>query len=382
MKKNKNWFTLIEVMIWILITSILIIAGFQALTAILVWKVKLIEETDIEQETFFFSQKLFEEIKKWGTLDYEEYFNRNVINKWLSTKYSSWHFVKASWFWNFWSWWIVWSNTFWDWFYYCRSWNWNIVWTWGCVTWKNNLSFRTWDNWWNFSWKQQRYWEYSFQFMDYNADYNNDGWDEDSDWFISWDSDDEVLDDAPELFKSWTWITELYLISWDKKRRTFFRWNVKLDPNRPASANCDFSNPKIPTWSGCLWTIQFLKLEWKDWWINHNKTWSWLYDWLVDTWLIDKSFTGWDEIVAWTRSMEKYWLDLFDDSINVKQFEILAYPNKDRNLAYNADNIEISPYVRLKITLTPSWKTKTKIKWKVPEFNFSTSINLTDIYSN
>jgi hypothetical protein len=60
--------------------------------------------------------------------------------------------------------------------------------------------------------------------------------------------------------------------------------------------------------------------------------------------------------------MEKYWLPLFDDSINVKKFEILAYPNKDRDLAYSASNIDMSPYVRVKIILTPSWKTKTKIK--------------------
>jgi hypothetical protein len=42
----------------------------------------------------------------------------------------------------------------------------------------------------------------------------------------------------------------------------------------------------------------------------------------------------------------------------------------------------MSPYVRVKIILTPSWKTKTKIKWKIPEFEFSTTINLTNIYSN
>jgi hypothetical protein len=33
------------------------------------------------------------------------------------------------------------------------------------------------------------------------------------------------------------------------------------------------------------------------------------------------------------------------------------------------------------MTLTPSWKVKKRIKWKVPEFNISTTINLTDIFS-
>jgi hypothetical protein len=35
----------------------------------------------------------------------------------------------------------------------------------------------------------------------------------------------------------------------------------------------------------------------------------------------------------------------------------------------------------LNMTLTPSRKVKKKIKWKVPEFNISTTINLTNIFS-
>jgi len=395
-KKNKNWFTLIEVLIGIFITSIMIIAAFQAFTAILVWKVRLIEDTDIQQESFFFSQKLFEAVKKWWTLDYEEYFNRKVMDSGLTwnSKYLSGHFNEASGFWNFWKDWDVWSdsNNYGNWFYYCLSWNWvwNKMWTGWCVEKNNSDSFfaLSGDKNKDYSWEPQRFWQYSFQFVDYNEDYNSDNWDQDSSTDsahrINWDWDDETLWDAPRLFESGTGITELYLISWDKKRRTFFRWNVKNDPKKPSNiVDCNFSNQKIPTWSGCLWTIEFLKLDWKDSGINHdNLTGSWLYDGLVDTWLIDKKFTWWEVIVAGTGSMDKYWLPLFDDSINVKKFEILAYPNKDRNLAYDALNADMSPYIRVKLLLTPSWKTKTKIKWKVPEFEFNTTINLTDIYSN
>ena len=66
---NKKWFTLIEIMIWMLISSMIIIIWFQALHAIMIWKVKLIESTNIEKESFSFMQKFFEEIKSGGLID-------------------------------------------------------------------------------------------------------------------------------------------------------------------------------------------------------------------------------------------------------------------------------------------------------------------------
>jgi hypothetical protein len=39
----------------------------------------LIERTNITKDVVYFTEKLFEEIKSGGTLDYEEYFNRKVV---------------------------------------------------------------------------------------------------------------------------------------------------------------------------------------------------------------------------------------------------------------------------------------------------------------
>ena len=368
--KNKKWFTLIETLLWILIASSIIIIGFEALNSITIWKVKLIESTDIEKETFKFSQKFFETVKKGWTLDYEEYFNRMVVNSWATTLYSSWHFARSTDFWNSWT-------VFWD-FYYCRSANWTKMWTW-CLEAQFNTSGQ------DQSGQKQRYWQYALQFIDYNSNYDNDLWDEDWDWNIKWDDDDEVLWVGPELFKTWSWSHELYLISADHKTRTIFRWTVRNDPNRPSSANCDFSNPKNPTWSGCLGTVEYLQLIWKDWWLNHQKSWTWYNDWVIDTWIISKDFV---ELVDWNSneivaswSLDKYYLSLFPNTINVKSFEVKAYPNADIEQSWQVTWIDVSPYIRIKMTLTPSWKTKKKIKWKVPEFNISTTINLNKIYS-
>lgn len=90
MKINKLWFSLIELLIAILIFGMVIMWWFYALSSVNIWKIKLIEKTDINKEAFYFSEKLFEEIKAWWVIDFEEYFNRFVV--WNVT--SSWHFLK------------------------------------------------------------------------------------------------------------------------------------------------------------------------------------------------------------------------------------------------------------------------------------------------
>lgn len=381
LQKNKNitWFTLVEILVWILIFSMVMVWWFQALSTITIWKIRLIQKTDIEKESFYFTEKFFEMIKKWGTLDYEEYFNRKVV--WTSS-YTSWHYLEKTWFWNFWVWWTIWWETYWAWFYYCRSIDWTSMWE----NWCYNNNFNTWLS---PDWEPQRYWEYSLQFIDYNSNYDWDSWnlwDEDWDWEIKWDDDDEYLWLWPNTFTSWEDIKELYLISWDKKIRTLFRWNVIEDPSYPLW-NCDNIDSENPTWTWCLWTIQFLQLEWKDWWMDHNIwtidiDWS-QYDWVIDTWIISPDFAWWStDTVAWSNSTD-YWVDLFPDTINIRDFKIFAYPNKDINLAWkdSSENINLSPYIRLQFTLGSSWKNRKKMKWNPPEIKFSTTINLTDIYS-
>ena len=135
MKNPKFWFTLIETLIGITIFSIVILAWFQALSRVNIWKIKLYTETDIEKQAFYFSEKMFEMIKWAGTIDYEEYFNRKNI--WNIT-YSSGHFDRATWLGNFWSWWNLISSNFWSEFYYCKSPNRTSMWTWWCM----DLSFQ------------------------------------------------------------------------------------------------------------------------------------------------------------------------------------------------------------------------------------------------
>lgn len=371
MRKKNSAFTLIEIMLWILIVTMVIIWWFQALSSVTLGKIKLMEKTDIVKDSFYFSEKFFEEIKKWWTIDYEEYFNRKVI--WNAT--GSWHYSSPTWFWNFWNGGSLWNPTYWNGFYYCRSTT-ASMWIWGCynIATYNNLGITNWP---------QRYGQYVFQFIDYNANKNNDSWDENWDGNFRWDDDDENLWEWPTIFTWWTDVREMYLISWDRKKRTLFRWNWITDINKPSTVlDCDGSSTTF--WTGCLGTIEFLRLEWKDWWLSHN---SWTtstgsFDGIIDTWIIDKEFTWWAEVIAGSTSTW-YRQPLFPNSMSVTELRVFMYPNTSIKYAWkNLLSSEVNPYAKIQISLSPSWKKRWAMKWKIPKIDFSTTVNLTDYFSN
>lgn len=381
MNKTKNtnkWFTLIEVLVGIFIVSMVFIAWFQAWSAVTYWKVKLIQATDMQKESFYFSERLFEMIKKWGLIDYEEYFNRKVRNNSWGWNFNEWHFAKATWFWNFWNWGTIGTSSFWNQFYNCISWDSLPMWTDGCVTSHNTplVDYRG---------KLQRYGQYSFQFIDYNWNHDWDGWNEDGGASIIWDDDDEYLGEGPEVFANGTDAVELYLISWDKKRRTYFRWKWVDDPDAPdwwTSCGATGSANKF-TWT-CRGTIEYLKLSGKDWGMDHNEATSdpTQYDGVIDTWLIDKDFAWAEKKIAGSDN-NNYWVPLFPDTINISEFAIYAFPNKDRKLAWKDDSpaVNVAPYLRIQYSVLPAWKTRKMIKWQVKQLDFSTTISLTDIFS-
>jgi hypothetical protein len=220
----------------------------------------------------------------------------------------------------------------------------------------------------------QRYWQYSFNFFDYNSNKDEDKynwnlllWDEDWDWNIIWDNDDENLWIWPETF-SWSKVDEIYLISADKRKRTLFRWRTFKDEDKETEKR---------------WTIEFLRLSWKDWWFEHSKSWTGFSDWVIDTWIIDKDFTWWDEIIAGKWWTDNFWQPLFWKNVNVKNPEFYLFPNKDLKLSWKdiSDRINISTYMRIKMTLSPSYSARKWFRWKIPEIKINTTINLTDIYS-
>ena len=354
------------------------ISWFQALSAIGVWKIKLIEKTRIEKEAYFAAERFFELIKKWGTIDYEEYWNRYSSN----TTYASWHFLEPTGFWNFWRWGIVDTTTYGDDLYFCQSKSGTAMPQDGCL--------RDFNIWWgeidiDRSGDVQVYGQYSYQFIDYNSDADTN-WDEDNDSKIGngdldfiGDDDDLYLGIGPEAFPEWVDVGELYLINETRDERVYFRWNVQTDPDALAGAPC--SGTKTMSWTGCLWTIQFLKLVGSDEWYDHgNDGWVFQGDGIIDTWRIHPDFTSDNSSPVAGSDWEEYWQDIFPETIHVSSVEFYLYPNKDSEYSWRdtSDNLKIAPYLGLKMILQPSWKEKKKIRWKVPSVDIVTTIQLLD----
>jgi len=359
-KVNKKWFTLIEIMFWILLFAIILVWWFKALTAVNIWKVKLISDVNFQKQVIYLQEKIYSDVKMWWLIDFEEYFNRKII--W--TNFKDWHYETKSWFWNFWDWWAIWTTNYWNDYYLCT----NVDCSSGC-------------NWCYTLWKPQRYWEYYLQFIDYDS--NGDWWDEDDDGSIVWDDDDEYLWDWPSVFDWWEDVKELYLISWDKKHRTLFRWNVIADSDAPLWKTCSIDSNNIITWEWCIWKLEFLKLDWVDYWMDHNLSNNDLtqWDWIIDTWIINKDFTWWETIIAWSNN-NNYWVSLFSSEISVNNFVVNLYPNKNFEFAWKSleNNVNLSSYVRLDISIWPSWLARKKIKWNPNDINFSTTVSLSDVF--
>lgn len=389
--QKKQAFTLVEIITWVLIVSIVILWAFQALTSLGFWKIRLMHKTATQKQMLYFSEKLFEMIKYGGTIDFEEYFNRKIVNQWFvsSNIYGSGHYKHPSGYGNFWPGGTIQNTTnYSNGYYYCVSNGWNEVGNQGCVTGTNvntiNLTSAPSFNQ-DFSGDFQTYGQYSFQFWDYNSNLDADNGDEDGNNLILWDDDDDFFGRWPNVFSTGAQVAELYLINWVKRQRTFFRYNVKLDPHRPVWATCTSSDDnRTFTWSGCLWTIEYLMLDGKDWWLDHDVATQDItqYDGVIDTWLINQKFTWWAEVIA-DSNTNNYWQPLFPENISVTEFKIFPHPNIDQDRAWdiNDPQVNISEYVRVSIWMQPAWRERKKIKWNPKEYKFTTTINLTDIFS-
>lgn len=368
-------YTLIEILSGVIIVSIVTLSWFYGINAIGVWNIKLVEKTQLEQQAFYFSERFFEMVKQSWTLDYEEYFNRQNVG---SSSYLSGHYDTITWFWN--------GATQ---MIHCVSKSGSPLAFWGgCISdfnifWSDASGTLHQD----YLGSQLLFWQYTEQFIDYNSDADGDRGDENSDGSIVGDDDDSFTGNGPDAFAAGDPVTEIYLINSQWNERTFFRWYVVEDPDKPSSAVCDFSDSQFPTGEWCLGTLQFLKLKWVDWGNDHNLAVidGTQNDGIIDTWVYDADTYGLvaDQVAdIGTPNSEDYWLPIFSDGVNVQSIQIYAYPNKDSSLSWADTSSEvISPYLRVSMNLLPSWKNKRKIRGDIPEVQINTTINLTQDYN-
>ncbi|MDD2566174.1 MAG: prepilin-type N-terminal cleavage/methylation domain-containing protein [Candidatus Gracilibacteria bacterium] len=366
-KKSKG-FTLIEMIMVITLFAIIILIAFEAMGNIAVFRTRLASRLDIEQDLYYTTEMLSSEIKDFGgDIDYEEYFNRKMIG--IQT--GSGHYSNFSGFGNYGS-----GSTpgtagaYGDGPYLCLSGDGTPMGVLGCaINSFNNYGSST-------AGKPQRFGEYALQFIDYNSNASSDLGDENGDGNITGDDDDENIGQGQEAFTG-NKVEELYLIRKGKENeRMLLRLNIIKDPNALTGSTCTFP---AGTGSGCLGNIQILKLNGKDYGLDHSGSTndSGQFDGRIDTRICNNDFYC-PKLYNIPGSNEGR-IDLLPDYINIKNIKFYVYPKKDYKFAWaeSDPNTNINPYVKINITLGYARSKRKILKGINPEINITTTINLT-----
>lgn len=78
MTKNKG-FTILELMISMTLFAIIITSVILAVEHLSIARIKTLNRIALMEELYFFSEQLFMKIKDGGTIDYEEYWDRQSV---------------------------------------------------------------------------------------------------------------------------------------------------------------------------------------------------------------------------------------------------------------------------------------------------------------
>lgn len=98
--RNNAGFTLIEILISVVLSSLLLGALFTAFQGILMSQVRLSGSISIQRNLFYLNEKLSSLIREGGTIDYEEYFNRRILGYDTSLTEEGWTYSTESKYWN------------------------------------------------------------------------------------------------------------------------------------------------------------------------------------------------------------------------------------------------------------------------------------------
>lgn len=390
-------FTLLELLL------VTVILGFIMPIMILVYsfliksnKEIIARQTAIQQWYEFFERLNI--LMKDYTIDYEEYFNRQMVwcvkeswklFTWANFKWNiwvDWHCTEFTSYWNknttkrkFQKWWSLIPSDYHD-VYNCSSTvdtdqKWNLLWRPRAVP-----QAKCW-----IIWVEQSFWQYRALFTDVkDPKFIND---DEEKWNIVHNSDKiEAIRDKDN-------VQELYLISHDWKSRLFFRRKlIREDKNNYAQ-----------------YRVQILRLRWFDAWQNHNfdSPSEWLYDWKIDTWACDASM--WFEpknknnancsnpnsegnSVCWAykqyflpQDEDDCWTDLTYGKTNLYTWTMAISPTWDPELFWADQKRQVNPYMKMLIVngvYLPELMGDNVVGSSIMDFKVPvrTTINMKDFY--
>lgn len=364
---KKKWFTLLEILLSITGFFLLMTIVINAYMGIITFRYSFQARAKLLETTYYMFERVNLLLRDY-TIDYEEYFNRsrvgcdtvdpfswNIGINWycdLFTTFGNKNAFKTN----------TWQHAL----YNCSSSTWYSTGFEYVIETPNLLT-------WCATWTHQSFGQYALQFLDVkdNSDFN---------FSAINDSDDIDLGKWPDAVLQATWVQELYLISQDKQYRVFIR--------RALIESWDWNWDGQISWDNeFLYALQMLKLRSFDAGNNHDfavATSSGVYDWVLDTRTCDYSqwfVCGWNalgNIYSWYRlplsAQDVYtgWVDLFDRSITVTDWNIMVYPTKNPNLAWFEWEFQIAPYFTLSLkTKLYAWLWQKKLKGSIQNYQFT-----------
>jgi prepilin-type N-terminal cleavage/methylation domain-containing protein len=392
--KNKSGFTLVEIMLAMTVFAIIMTSVLLAVENMSIARIKTENRVKLLEELYFFSEQLINNVKEWGTVDYEEYWNRRaygdlVITWSITWNNIGWSYSGATGVGNYGSGGVLWGTNYGNGLYYCISNGGPRMGTGWCLWSNNNLGTQSGTNInVGYTWTYQRYGQYALQFIDYNSNIDIDWGDEDGNGSILGDEDDKDLWNWPIVLSGST--PELYLINPVDKTRMYFRYVVRQDSW--TSTGCILYTTGAN--DGCMGNVQILKMRGVDYGYTHtgSATDGSAFDGKVDTWLLHNNWPGGVTIPSLERlatGSGNEWVDLFPNSINVKNLQFHVYPQKDPWFSWDARDCNgssppdcispfIHPYVRIQMTVWFAWGTRRTLKNDDPTISVNTTVTLGD----
>lgn len=320
-------FTLIEVLVSVVLSGILLSSAFAAFQGILRSQVRLSGSINIQRNLFYLNEKLSSLIRAWGTIDYEEYFNRRILGYEKSLGDNGWTYSRESNYGNG-------DNTGRPDMYYCGI----ESGTEGeaCVGWdalsrtKTNPVFNE-----SLSDKDMAYGQYATLGLNYGSG---------AGFPTPMKLPPIFPTDNAELRESW--ISDLYLIKKlpdNSFERTYFRHVFIQDPDKSTPV----CNPETSL-AGCLWKIQMTRLVSCDTLPTGG-------DGTIDAWVPHRDFGGGEDAcsvisdeadIAWAAD-SLVWADISSPEMNIVRSGFLPRPLKIPGQMAGAGEEALSPMIQI-----------------------------------
>lgn len=227
---------------------------------------------------------------------------------------------------------------------------------------------------------RQAYGQYAANFIDVRDDVDDKPG-------RAWDDDDTNIGKGPVAIQDNQRVQELYLISKDKKKRLMLR--------RKLLEKQDFDGNAIYSWFETRYAIQMLQLKAFDAGENHDfdaTQYTGVYDGIVDTWACDAdagyvcngpSLNGIYAAYNLPSNGDDGWVNITSDEISASSWNFVITPTKDPSASRWEQEYQLNPFITMSLqTVMYGKKRYQKIGKQIQRvtFEIQTAFNVKTYY--